>query len=290
LVAGAQSRRRQRWLLAAIGLLATGLMVALLVQIGAAPQRAPAAEPDATPASFTAAPAVDQSRPFATTPAAHWPDGAAGIVIPEASAIAEHNAQQVQAALHQVRDILVASRLDHRLVVNHDPATFLAALAPDARRLLAPLFGTGREVEAQSLVSMVDRGHTLLPVAPKVTGRMWAQAGDAGELVVHTNYVVAYAFRAGHPDQIVDAMDILVVIRAEVDYVLRTGPRWTPGSQGWWYGKADGYAYSIACNSYRKGFLAPVSAEHTTGRAPRTDGHAYFDPTGPLPATRSCPL
>jgi hypothetical protein len=291
----AQDHRRQRWLMTAIGLLAAGLMLTLLIQIGTfdglfAPERTPgAAEPGDTQASVTADSAVDQSRPFATTPAAYWLDGAAGIVIPEAQAVAGHSVPQVQEAFHQVRDILVVSRLDRRLLVNHDPAAFLAALAPDARRQLAPLFGSGREVEVQSLVSMVDRGHALLPVEPKVTGQMWAQAGDAGELVVHTNYVLAYAFRTGNPGQIVDAMDLLVVVRAEVDYVLRTGARWTPDSQGWWYGKVDGYAYSIACDSYRRGFLAPVSAEQTTGRAPRTNPNAYFDPTGPLPAVGSCP-
>ncbi|WP_189210494.1 hypothetical protein [Actinokineospora fastidiosa] len=43
------------------------------------------------------------------------------------------------------------------------------------------------------------------PAEPKVNGRMWAAQDDEGHLVVHTNYVFAYAFlpaacrtRGGH--------------------------------------------------------------------------------------------
>lgn len=286
-------RRRRRWLMLAVGLLAVALTATLLGRIGAFDGVLPAGDAppaESAPASLTSTvtPTADQRGPFAASPAAGWPDGAAGLVAAEAAAVNGFTADQVRAALDQVRDILVSSRLDRRLVVDHDPSAFLAALAPDARRQLGPLFGSGREVEVQSLVSMVDRGHALPPVEPKVKGRMWAGASGPGELVVHTNYVFAYAFvTATKPAG--GMADPLVVVRADVDYVLRTGPRWTRDSRGWWYGKADGYAYSIACDSYARGFLAPAVTEDATTLAPRVDRGAYFDPSGPLPALSGCP-
>ena len=133
---------------------------------------------------------------------------------------------------------------------------------------------------------MVAPDARLLPVEPKVTGRMWPEAGASGELVVHTNYVFVYAFDTPQPTT--DLMDVLVVVRAEVDYVLRAGDSWTSGSRGWWYDRAGGYAYSIACDAYRKGFLAPVITGPKTATSSQ-DRAAYFNPDAPLPAASGCP-
>jgi hypothetical protein len=286
----ARRRRRQRWLVGGVVLVAITLVLVLLGRIGlfGGDHVSPAVAPASTePAAASLA--LDWSRPFASSPAADWPDGAAGIELPEAHPTGPFTADQVATALRQVRDLLVASRLDPEIVVNHDPTRFLAAFAPDARRQLQPLFGTGREAEAQALVSMVSDGAQLLPVAPKVSGRMTVRTGDQGELIVHTNYVFVYAFHTDAPDKIVDVMDILVVVRAEVDYVLRSGDRWTRNSQGWWYGKTGGYAYSIACDAYRKGFLAPAFTERTVNDTAGQDRGRYFDLNSPFPAASGCP-
>jgi hypothetical protein len=189
-----------------------------------------------------------------------------------------------------VRDVLVASRLDHRMIVNHDPATYLGLLAPDARRQLEPLFSGGREPEVQSLVSLVAPGNTLLPVEPKVSGSMSVRSGDAGELVVHTNYVFAYAFEPTAPTRLVNAMNVIVVVRADVDYVLRAGEKWTPDSRGLWYGDAVTFGYSIACDAYEQGFLAPYTVDGSATGGPGDDSRpdAFFDPTAPLPAAGGC--
>jgi hypothetical protein len=136
---------------------------------------------------------------------------------------------------------------------------------------------------------MAAKGDALLPVEPKVDGEMSVRAGNAGELVVHTNYVFVYAFRPAGPTRLVDAMNVLVVVRADVDYVLRAGGRWTSGSQGLWYGDATGYAYSIGCDAYRHGYLAPAATERAVNANPNREPGTYFDPAGPLPATNGCP-
>jgi hypothetical protein len=288
----ARRRQRERWLVTAMVLVAIGLVLVLLFRVdmfGSDPPAAPSGALPTTPVA-AALPAFDLNRPFAKTPAADWADGPAGIVVPEPKAVKGFSAEQVAAATKHVRDILIASRLNPRMTVEHDPTPFLDLLAADAQRQLRPLFGTGREAEAQALVSLIAKDATLLPVAPKVNGTMSVRAGNAGELIVHTNYVFVYAFDPPRPADVVDVMDAIVVVRAEVDYKLLTGPRWTPGSQGWWYGDTGGYGYSIACATYRKGYLAPAFSENVnTDVRPRQDRTAYFDPTSPLPAAGGCP-
>jgi len=291
----ARRRRHARWLAVGLVLLALAAVGTLLVRAGALdnllgvePATAPAAAPPPA-ASTTPAPMLDQARPFAATPSADWADGVEGIVPPPPKPVNGFSVEQVAAATALVRDVLVASRLDPRLIVDHDPAAFLDKLAPDARRQLDPLFTGGNEPEVQSLVSLIAKDNSLLPVEPKVEGTMTVSAGEAGELVVHTNYVFVYAFAPPGPTRLVDAMNVLVVVRAEVDYVLRSGDRWTPGSQGLWYGAATGYAYSIGCEAYREGYLAPASTERAVTANGTRDPATYFDPTSPLPATSGCP-
>jgi hypothetical protein len=286
-----QRRRLARLLIGSVVVVALALVTVLLAKVGLFSSSGPP-EARATQTGQPTEPAtlaVDLTKPFAKSPAASWPNGADGITLPEAKATAGFTAEQVASATQQVRDVLVASRLDPKLLVGHDPSGFLGTLAPDARRQLEPLFGSGREAEAQSLVSMVAPDSRLLPVEPKVTGQMSVVASEAGELVVRTNYVFVYAFHTDQPDKVVDLMDILVVVRADVDYKLLTGPKWARTSQGWWYGETSGFAYSIACKAYHKGFLAPSYTERTATEVPTQDRGRYFDPGSSLPASSGCP-
>ena len=229
---------------------AIGAAAVVLIQAGALDTVFHQEEPVAKATSNAQAaphrgPTLDVTHPYDSTPAADWADGADGIATPPARPVNGFSAEQVKTATEQVRDVLVSSRLDRRMLIDHDPEGFLAKLAPDARRQLTPLFSHGREPEVQSLVSMIAKGSALLPVEPKVDGEMSVRRGNAGELMVHTNYVFVYAFQPEGPTRLVDAMNVLVVVRADVDYVQREGDRWTAGSQGLWYGDATGYAYSI---------------------------------------------
>lgn len=283
-----QRRRRGQWLAGGLVVLAVGAVATLLIRSSLfAPVAGDAVADGTQPVQSVAQ--LDLTRPFASTPAADWANGAEGITLPEAKAVGGFSAEQVAETTALVRDALVASRIDTRMLAGHDPGGYLGLLAPDAKRQLEPLFADGREPEVQSLVSMVAGGTELLPVAPKVSGSMSVRPGDADELVVHTNYVFAYAFRPQGPTKLVDAMNVIVVVRADVDYVLRDGDRWTPSSRGLWFGDASGFGYSIGCDAYRKGFLAPVAAEPSVN-APSDDRqpNAFFDPTAALPAAGGC--
>ncbi len=287
---GARRRRIERWLVAAMALVAVVALVMLLLGVGVFDNDSPAGdrapEPGATAPTLHV---IDPTHPFAHTPADTWADGADGIQAPPAMRVGEFSAEDVAHATGLVRDALVASRLDPTMLVKHDPSRYLSLLAPDTRRQLEPLFGTGRERDAQALVSLIADGSPLLPAAPKVKGTMRVEAGGVGELVVHTNYLFVYAFAGTTATRATDPMDIIVLVRADVQYIFRQGPRWTKGSQGLWYGDdVDGYAYSISCAAYKRGFLAPMTDQELTVSGARQERDTFFDPNAKIPAA-SCP-
>jgi hypothetical protein len=285
-------RRRGRWFAGGLVVLAVGAVAALVVRttLFEPVDGNPSRDGDTAPAAVDHQAFFDETRPFAATPAANWPAGAAAIVPPAPKAVGSFSATEVAEATRQVRDLLIASRVDPRMVVSHDPSVYLGMLAPDARQQLEPSFGPGREPEVQSLVSLIAPGTALLPVDPKVSGSMSVSPGDeAGELVIHTNYVFAYAFQPPAKLRLTDSMNTIVVVRADVDYVLRVGTKWKDTSRGLWYEAAYGFGYSIGCDAYRKGFLAPVTTERTVTRQPgEAEPGSYFDPTAPLPPAGGC--
>ncbi|GLZ37721.1 hypothetical protein [Actinokineospora sp. NBRC 105648] len=288
-------RRVERWLVASMVLVAIVAVLMLLAGVGVfdrvfAESKGGTAVGESGNAE-SVLPAVDANRPFARTPAADWADGEAGIQAPPPMRVGEFSAEEVATTTARVREALIASRLDPALLTGHDPNRYLGLLAKDAAGQLAPLFGTGREPQAQALVSLIDGDSKLLPATPKVSGSMKVEAGGPGELVVRTNYLFAYAF-AGDPDSPPkDPMKIVVLVRADVEYILRQGSRWTAGSQGLWYGDdVDGFGYSIACDAYKRGYLAPAYRDRgATHVPPKQDRTAYFDATAAIPAESGCP-
>lgn len=285
-------RRRGRWFAGGLVVLAVGAVATLLVRttLFEPVEGNPSRGGDTAPAAADHQALFDVTRPFAATPAADWPGGAAAIVPPQPRAVGDFSATEVADATRKVRDLLIASRLDPRMLASHDPSAYLGMLAPDARRQLEPSFGPGREPEVQSLVSLMAPGSALLPVEPRVSGSMSLSPGkEDGELVVHTNYVFAYAFQPPEKLRLTDAMNTIVVVRADVDYILRVGGKWKDTSRGLWYDAAYGFGYSIGCDAYRKGFLAPVTTERIVTRQPdEVEPGTYFDPTAPLPPAGGC--
>ncbi|MFE9746122.1 hypothetical protein ACFYOT_14540 [Saccharothrix saharensis] len=239
------------------------------------------------PAAWTG---VDLERPFTGTPAEGWADGEAGVVAPPAEAVGGFTADEVAQAYERVRRAVIASRLDRRVVERHDVEPFLGLLAPDLQDHMRPLFDGRHDVEATMVVTRVATGWPLLPAAPKVNGSMRAEAGGPGELVVHTNYVFAYAFAAPEPGRLTGPLDIVAMNRVVLDYVVRSGPDVRDTSLGLWTDQASGFTYSMSCDAIDRGFLAPSIAD------PGIDGptvaerepEEYFDPTQPLSTEDGC--
>jgi hypothetical protein len=242
-----------------------------------------------TPSAPTGA-KVDLTRPFAGTPAAEWLDGESGVTAPKAVAVGPFSAQQVAEAYTKVRQAVVVSRLDRAVLENHQVERYLSLLAKDSQKNMRPVFGNNPP-EAHAYATRLASGSKLLPVAPKVNGRMWAEQGTrTGELVVHTNYVFAYAFQTEISQGLADVMDIVAVDRWDVDYSVLSG-RYAPSSLGIWPVRSQGFTYSMGCEALRRGYLAPAFTEQRANAAlnsPNRDRTAYFDPHSNLPASSTC--
>jgi hypothetical protein len=259
---------------------------------GAVPLGRNGATPSAVPTTTSRNPVarIDLNQPFLTTPAASWADGAAGIVFPQATPVGSYSAEEVATAMEQVRQVLVAARLDRRVLEGHDPEPYLSLLAPDAAKEIRPYFAPGREKEAAAYASKVADGYHLLPAEPKVNGTMSTRVDGDGHLVVHTNYIFAYAFRPDHPETVTSAFDIVLVSRWELDDEVITGSGWTKSQQGVWPMDGKGYDYAVGCTLSKKGFLAPSFSDRRPDQHPADQNpDTYFDPNRPLPHTQGCP-
>lgn len=230
-------------------------------------------------------PGVDLSQPFLNTPAAGWPDGEVGIVAPAATPVGSYTPEQVAAGYERVRQVLVTARLDRSVIEGHDYTRYLELLAPAARTDMSK-----PSPDASALATRIADGFTLLPAPPKVSGTMWAEQDPDGALLVHTNFVFAYAFTPKDPDEIQAAMDIVVVDRIDADYTI-TDDRWETPDEGIWPGKVNGYTYSMACAAHKRGELAPSYSEQTMAEEGEdtVNEEEAFDPKSPISTTSTCP-
>ncbi len=233
---------------------------------------------------------IDAAHPFTGTPAEGWADGESGVVAPAAAAIGKFTKQQVTDAYTKVRQAVITSRLDRTVLEKHDVEKYLKLLARDSQKNMRPVFGNDPH-EAHAYATRLATGYTLLPAAPKVSGKMWAEVGTRpGELVVHTNYVFAYAFNNDKAEQLTDVMDIVAVDRWDTDYSVLTG-QYTASSLGIWPVRSQGFTYSMGCEALREGYLAPAfSEQHAKAATESTtrDRTRYFDPSSTLPANSTC--
>jgi hypothetical protein len=260
---------------------------------GAVPLGRSGATPSAVPTTTTRKPVarVDLNQPFLTTPAAGWADGAAGIVLPQAAPVGSYSAEEVATAMDQVRGVVVAARLDRRVLEGHDPEPYLSLLAPEEAKEIRPYFAPGRERAAQGYAAKVADGYHLLPAEPKVNGTMSTRISDDGQLLVHTNYIFAYAFRPDHPETVTSAFDIVLISRWDLDYEVITGSDWLKSQRGVSpKGGAGGHSYAVSCTLSKKGFLAPSFSDRRVDQHPAEQNpDIYFDPNRPLPQTNGCP-
>ncbi|XVS65806.1 hypothetical protein ACQPYE_07050 [Actinosynnema sp. CA-299493] len=223
---------------------------------------------------------VDPSRPFAGTSAASWADGEAGVAVPEAVQVGAYPAEQVEAAYQRVREAVIAARLDRRVVRDHDLEPLLGLFAPDLRESVRVLFDGRNDGEAALVATRVDKGAPLAEVEPKVRGRMSAEVGPEGELVVSTDYTFAYAFATDRPEALRGPLDAVASTRFQVRYSVRAG---SPGVEGLWADAALGSFHSIGCSSAKRGFLAPAFTE------PSLPFGLDFDLTAPSSPADGCP-
>ncbi|WP_067541343.1 hypothetical protein [Nocardia crassostreae] len=288
-------RRKKRLIsIAVVGSVAALLAVAAVVLPrlgGDEPGTATVATTSAPPTSVASTTKVDLDQPFNGSPAAWWPEGAAGIVPPPATAVGRYSAEQVAFALDRAKLLIILSRLNAYTIRYHDAEPAQRLLAPlQVSRDIRPLLVAGDEEKTWWLQERIHPDYDLLPVTPRVTGSMTLSVNAEDDLVVHTDYLIAYAFHTADPPELTEYFDIVSVVRHQVEYLLVDGAQWTEDSQGMWIGTATGFSYSVNCGLNKEGFPAPnySNPPGSYGTPDTRTPESYFDPTLPIVTESGC--
>lgn len=282
-----RARRRRLATISAAVVIVVAAAGFYLWKQGTRPEEVAASGP-AVPAATTTAPAptdlpdsgqVDLSRPFDRTPAQNWPEGIAGLTIPAPAKVGSFSAKQVGDAQEQVKHAVEVAQFDKDVLDGHHPDGYVGLFAPDARADL--------QANPQDYVIYLEDGYRLLPVQPRMTGKMTVRPGKAGELFLHVSYVVAYAFDPG--SHVIEGPgDLEPFVRVDTDYVVRSGSSWKTGSRGLWLGKFDGFFTRVSCDARKNRRLGPEFADPNFTGPSLTPDPGQFDPAKPVPVKGNC--
>jgi hypothetical protein len=146
--------------------------------------------------------------PFAGTPAEHYADGAAGIVVPGARPTGDFTAAQVKAAYTDTRKVLIAADLDGQTLRGGAPDAFANLLIPQERSDFVEgldkigLDKQGFELSTRAWVVSFAPGSTeFIGTTIKVHGVMSAgTTTDNGRPVLRIdfNYIFVYPIEPPH--------------------------------------------------------------------------------------------
>lgn len=155
-----------------------------------APREAPGAEPNLRPTL---------AEPFRGSPAVRWADGAAGITVPPAEATGWMDAAQVERALRQSRDFLVAAGLDSRVLRGERPAKAIALLNPhqkDVQEYLRTALSSSAPSPETNPLLLFSRFRTeqarLVGDVVKTRGRLAYRKGKRGAVEVTADVTFVY--------------------------------------------------------------------------------------------------
>jgi len=227
--------------------------------------------------------------PFAGTPADHWAEGAAGIIVPSARAHGEFTAAQVQAAYQDTRKILIAQNLDWPTLRGGAPTAFAGLLASQQRSYFVKgldKIGVDKQGFALStrdwVTSFAPGTTSFVTTAVKVHGSM-----SSGETVysgrtalrVEVDYWFVYAVEPpGHPD---DWMRIVVQDHDTLDFAQWDDPG---GALEPWAARAGGSTAGGQCGM-TDGYIHP--AYPNGARSGVQPSGAPIDPYSPEPSPTS---
>jgi hypothetical protein len=246
------------------------------------PTTAPSVLPDFAP--------VDVTQPFTNTPAALWKNGVAGFTIPEAAAVGSFSAKQVADAYGQVTQAVSRARLDRTTLEGHDTTALVSSFAPSEASRIKPILDKPDKADASGYVTLIADGFHLLPADPRLKGKLTAQSGaHKGELTIHAEYVVAYAFDTPHPKDLTSPSEIVAFIRDDQNYTVRTGSGWYKADLGLSFGASAGSeTFSMACGAANAGYLAPRYSELAKESSVEYDETKVYDLDKPIDLVDGC--
>ena len=233
----------------------------------------PVAYPTATVPSgitVTTSESAAPTDPFAGTPAANYPRGAAGITMPKPAAVPGFTAAQVGAALQQVRKALIAGRLDDMMLTGHNPSRLLALLAPNQRGPVAKWF---QGTTFTGVATWIDPAVKLDPgEQPRVSGRVTYKSltlDGIRTLRVTTNFIWVYAFKGTDPP--------IAAAHQEIDWEFPSTTNLRAGDRGMWVGASKSYTAWVDCAAAARGLLAPTRSGGTPAADPSEDPDALLE-------------
>ncbi|MGW7435476.1 hypothetical protein [Streptomyces sp. NPDC054849] len=136
--------------------------------------------------------------PFRGSPALQWADGAAGIELPEATAVNGVSRELVAQGLERTKQFLVLANLDPATLRGERPTAALEMIDPGQRPMLDRLEGAldhpGREADPLQVFTRANPAQVRLAGdVVKVRGRMTVEAGESpGQVDVLVDYTFVY--------------------------------------------------------------------------------------------------
>jgi hypothetical protein len=164
--------------------------------------------------------------PFAGTPAAHWANGAAGIILPVPEPAGGFTAAQVEAAYETTRNLLIAQNLDRTTLLGGAPTAFANLLDPKERaQFVAQLNKVGLAKDGSPLasrgwVASFAPGTTVLVGnVIKVRGTMSSRAAtDQGSQVLDINVNFRFAYAVEPPRAPQDWMRVVGQVSGTIEF------------------------------------------------------------------------
>ncbi|MFB6578287.1 hypothetical protein ACFCYC_12795 [Streptomyces sp. NPDC056402] len=138
------------------------------------------------------------AEPFRGSPALQWADGAAGIEMPEATAVNGVSRELVAQGLERTKQFLVLANLDPATLRGERPAAALQMIDPGQLEMVDRLEGAlarpGRDADPLQVFTRTDPAQVRLAGdVVKVRGRMTVEPGASpGQIDVMTDYTFVY--------------------------------------------------------------------------------------------------
>jgi hypothetical protein len=282
-------RRARRPMPHGKSLLVTGVVVLVLVSAGMLAMRSlvvsisQGGDIEVSTTNSAQRAKANSKNPFAGTPAARYPEGEAGIVLPTAQPLGSWTAPQVQDVLERTKRTLVAARLDPAMVEQGDATEYLSTISEGARPTVAASLKTA---EAPGYVSRLDPAFRLLaPV--RVKGTMSVELGSKQELVVGADYVWIYPLAGAAAGTSKSPGSKLVVVHAVETYQWFAPKGIAKKDTGLRPGAGQFSTINMDCTLVNSGRLGLPSAAVANG-APVPDTKAYDPATPPEALPNTC--
>lgn len=270
-------------LVGGIALVVKGGTGKLFDAVGAGGSGVPSATAPTGGGSASSAPSAALTGPFQNTPAAAYAEGEAGIALPAGTAIPGFTAAQVDAGLQQVKQALIAARLDPAMLASHDPNALLKLLSPQASKEVKPYFDSQKFF---GFATQVAPGYFLTSDKVRVSGQVTFRGSTANSvrlLEVVTNFVWVYPFEGA----LQEPGDHLVIVHDQVTWAIPVDTDVDKAYRGLRLSGWDGFASNMDCDLLKQSLLALGKPQFVTAGTD-ADANAAFDPSRSLNVTSTC--